>query len=162
MCLVQLSGCSAQYSGILPSVDWWDTDESSQQGNGAHSFFTCIPESCGFDPSGSDSRKLEDKLIAVPRTFILLIGNIRADMHLLFSFSIQKKKKRLKCRTDAKIKTESKSHCISTHLTVIQRGGFSPVEPQLSVMQADFLCLLQRLKLLEPNFLQDFKLHLIH
>lgn len=55
--------------GCCLSIDLWDAVKGSQQGNGAHSFFIRIAESCGFDPSGSDSLKLGDKPIAVPGTF---------------------------------------------------------------------------------------------
>lgn len=89
----------------------------------------------------------------------MLIGNIRADMHLMSSVSIQTKKKRqkLKCRTNVKIKTESKSHCseisASTHLRLEQ--SYRGARTVCDIMS------LQRLKLLELHFLHDFKLHLI-
>lgn len=154
--LVQPSGCSSQYSGILPSVDLWDTVEGSQQGAGAHAFFTRIPESCRFDPPGSDSQKLEDKLIAVPRTFILLIGK-QTSINCLGFLSKQGEKDR-----SVELKSLQSEFCISSRLTSEQshRGKVQPVEPGLCDTGRFFL--LERLKLLQLHFLQDFKLHLIH
>lgn len=62
--------------GRRPSIDLWDAVKGSQQGNEAHSFFIRITETRESDLSESDSIKLGDKLIPVPRTFSLLIGNI--------------------------------------------------------------------------------------